>query len=446
MAAPLASATLLDGRIRQDISVPSGTTVAGLLSILQIETAGGSVRVTRVDGSPVDLEKAIGTDLPSGVLLALSGGKASREARTRAATTTTSPWVRLAVASLVAVILVIGLLGVGVVAPLLGLWFLPFPVRLGAAALVIAVCVWALTRHAVHTNAVGTLACTGALGVAATVCIPLQWELGPDLIALSGTWGAVVASMVLQLSRPSPLHTAALTVWTVVAVVLTGAVLMDADLRMLAAVALSLACLFLGALPNLALKIPDSQLLDLPLVTTSAQTVRTPPVKAPARITVARIRRSLTEAVKRSDILLVFLCVLSVVAATATTTFISFSTWEGIAALAFHLCAALTLALVPRTRRDFRGRILPRVSSLIIMTLTITCHGVSSVVGLLGVVALLLTLAMLLALSNAAIGSSDPSPFLARVGDITQSLASFFVLPLAVYGAGIFTLVREVSS
>ena len=84
MAMPIpATATVARGQERRDIAVPPGTTVAGLLAMLHLDTTG-EVVVARADGRPVALSASIGGDLPSGVLLALTDPDAVVAARARA--------------------------------------------------------------------------------------------------------------------------------------------------------------------------------------------------------------------------------------------------------------------------------------------------------------------------------------------------------------------------
>ena len=77
MAARLACATILDAEGRRDIAVPVGTTIAGLTAMLEIDLSDGLLRLTHADGRPADGAGVIGTDVPSGAVLAVNSARAS---------------------------------------------------------------------------------------------------------------------------------------------------------------------------------------------------------------------------------------------------------------------------------------------------------------------------------------------------------------------------------
>ena len=84
MAVPLACATVLGTTGRRDVSVPSGTTVAGLMAMLRIDLTDGVV-LTRSDGVPADPGSVIGADLPSGVVLSVNDSRESSPSAQRSA-------------------------------------------------------------------------------------------------------------------------------------------------------------------------------------------------------------------------------------------------------------------------------------------------------------------------------------------------------------------------
>ncbi|QWW19831.1 hypothetical protein I6B53_01485 [Schaalia sp. 19OD2882] len=446
MVAQLASATLLDGPLRQDLSVPQGTTVAGLLSILKVDTSGGLVRVTRVDGTPVDPSSTIGVDLPSGVLLALSGGRANSEALTRAAGRVVSPWVRPTVATLTLSVLVAVLVITTLLAPLFAWLPLSWPVRGVGAALTLVLSVGALTRQVVRDSAAGVLVGTAALGTIPTVVLPVGWELSGQLVLLCCAWGGLLAAVALWVFHRTATTVTCVGLWALVAVVGTGTALTGASSQAVWAVTLGLCALGLTIVPSLSFRIPDTQLLDLPLVTTSAPTVRAPKVSAPAKITPARIRRSLDEAHGRANLLVIALCVLALAAAVDAAALVDPTTWQGRCALALYLSSAAALALVPRSLRSPLGRIAPRATAVAIVVVALTCHGMTSTLGT-GVVAAILVLSgTAFALANALAGPDGPTALVRRLGDIVQSFSLLLALPCAIYASGAFTRVWQVAS
>ena len=64
MATQLASTTILHGASKRDIAVPVGTTVARVMSMLRIDADPETLCLTHPDGTPVDLDLALGSEAP----------------------------------------------------------------------------------------------------------------------------------------------------------------------------------------------------------------------------------------------------------------------------------------------------------------------------------------------------------------------------------------------
>ena len=94
MATQLASTTILHGASKQDIAVPVGTTVARVMSMLRIDADPETLCLTHPDGTPVDLDLALGSDLTSGTVLTLTGPAESERVAQQVAVRASSPWFR----------------------------------------------------------------------------------------------------------------------------------------------------------------------------------------------------------------------------------------------------------------------------------------------------------------------------------------------------------------
>jgi len=120
--------------------------------------------------------------------------------------------------------------------------------------------------------------------------------------------------------------------------------------------------------------------------------------------------------------------------------------WTGIIGTVMMVTAFLSVALVPRARRDRVGRILPRISALLILIAAMTSPSTSQALGPQVTAMVLAAMAATLSIVATALAKARPSALIGRMADITQSLSLFLVLPAAVYSAGLFDLVRQMAS
>ena len=228
---------------------------------------------------------------------------------------------------------------------------------------------------------------------------------------------------------------------------LTSLIIMwDIPVIMVASLVMAVATIAVSTIPTFAFRIPETQLLDLPTVTTSAPTVRAPQVAPPSPITVGRVRRSISEATARDQLLLIVCCGAVGLTAFPASRTMGADQWAGIIGTVMMVTAFLSMALVPRARRDRLGRILPRVSALVIAIAALTTPSTSQALGP-QITALVLTVtAATLSIATTALARARPSALIGRMADITQTFSVFLLLPTAVYAAGLFDLVRQMAS
>ena len=79
-----AAVTVTDASGVKDLVVPLGTTVTGLLSMLDIDSSDPSLQITGADGRPLNLGAVLGTDLPQGVLISITSGRERQRQEQRA--------------------------------------------------------------------------------------------------------------------------------------------------------------------------------------------------------------------------------------------------------------------------------------------------------------------------------------------------------------------------
>ncbi|AVM60743.1 hypothetical protein [Actinomyces sp. oral taxon 897] len=446
MAVPLACATVLGTTGRQDVSVPSGTTVAGLMAMLRIDLTDGVV-LTRSDGVPADPGSVIGADLPSGVVLSVNDSReSSPSAQRSAARQSRDAWFR----PVLVLTVLLGLLGLAealtVVMPLRGVWQPPARVRLGAAALTAGGILALMRTSRARRTPWLLMVLSLLLGAAATGLITPASSLAPSLLAPVGAVGALTGCLLLWLLGGDVVASTLAAVWGAVTALTLALSWTGTPLRDLAPVALALAVLACVSVPALALKVPDTQLLDLPLVTTSATTVRAPEVRAPSRITAPRVNRTLREASLRADTLLTVFCLLACVSAPATASLMETSTWPGRCAIALMATAALAMAVFPRNRRERCSRILPRASALALLLAASRSPAVTRVLDAQGLAVVLLATGLVAVGGCLLVTRGEASALVGRVADLLESFCVLVVLPSAVVAAGLFDLIRRVAS
>ena len=115
------------------------------------------------------------------------------------------------------------------------------------------------------------------------------------------------------------------------------------------------------------MRIPATQLLDMPLVTTSAPTVRSPEVPSPSRITGRRVNRTVTDATSRTRLVQYVGLGLIFVGAPVIYSMVGIHSTRQIACLILVCASVIALVVVPRERRWASSRVVPRVGALILL-------------------------------------------------------------------------------
>lgn len=446
MAAPMACATVLDADGRHDVAVPVGTTIAGLAAMLHMDVSGGAVRLTLTDGSPAEAHGVIGADIPSGVVLSVSGERASVLAARRAAALADAPRVRLLlVDSLILGPLLLTVLLL-VLAPLAGWWTVPGWARAAAGACAGGASLALLGAPAFRDQPARSLAASTTLALSALCLLPLDSELTPWLLLPVAASAAFAGCMAWWVFTRTATTAALAVVWATASAVGMTSAWTATPLSLLAPAALAFSVLALTAAPSMALSVPQSQLLDLPLVTTSAAQVRAPRVPPPARVTAPRVDRTLREATRRNDVVVLALCVLAAAATPSTVSLMGISTWPQRSAIILVVCAAAALAVIPRQRSSRLARLVPRACAVLLLVTAVRSPVVSDAVGQLASIQALLVAAILIVAGTSLVTHGEGSALAGRAADIVESLSVTAVLPAATVATGVVDLVRQAAS
>ena len=444
MSTPLASTTVLHGASKRDVAVPVGTTVAALMRMLEIDPT--AMNLAHPDGTPVGLEQVIGPDLPSGAVLTLSGSVESANVAKQVATRAASPWLRPTLVLVVFLALTTGIEVACLIGPALGWWSVPVALRVTAAVICAVLVGGSLRWWRLRSTAPGLLAATTLIGVCGTAALPPSTVFLSQLAVATTTWTALMAALCIWLLDRSALSATLAAVWGMVSLLTSLIIMWDIPVIMVASLVMAVATIAVSTIPTFAFRIPETQLLDLPTVTTSAPPVRAPQVAPPSPITVGRVRRSISEATARDQLLLIVCCGAVGLTAFPASRTMGADQWAGIIGTVMMVTAFLSMALVPRARRDRLGRILPRVSALLIAIAALTTPSTSQALGP-QITALVLTVtAATLSIATTALARARPSALIGRMADITQTFSVFLLLPTAVYAAGLFDLVRQMAS
>lgn len=437
--------TLRCGPRTVDVSVPEGTTVGSVIGRLGLAPTSGRFQVTLVDGRRVAPGDRVGQDLASGALLHVGATDHDAAAATGAGTREERSWVRPAIAWT----LLLGLVCVAEVtlllAPALGWWPIPAAARVTTAVALGVLLAAALVPRPLRRSPWGLFAATGLLGGCGSVVTPLLDDPTPAMVVAVIAWAGLVCCLGVRTLDGSHIASFVSVLWLVAALTLTVVALADPGMATLGALLLAVATLGVAIVPNLSFRMPERQLLHLPAVTTSA-TVRAPEVLPPSRITGPRIRRSLTEADDRSNMLLLVLCFTAGVAAFPTSRLLAPGSSTGWAALVLLTCAGLSLFLLPRGRRDPWSRILPRLAAVAVLVAALTSPSAGAALGPLGTAGLLVAGAFAVTMTTVLLSRARESALLGHVGDVTGRLSLHLLLPAAVLASHLFDMLWQVLS
>lgn len=445
MVNPWPTATIVRGRERMDAAVPPGTTVAGLLAMSEVDTSDADVRVTHTDGRPADPAAVIGLDVPSGVLLAVTHATASRAAAEQAERGRTNTWLTAGPAEVAAVLLAAALGAVGATHLGSAAGALPDAVRWMAAALALVVAAPLIRAPHARTPA-GALVVPGLLALPTAALVPASAPLAAALGVVVVLIAAALVALVLHLEDAHPVRLAASAAWALTAATVTGAVLLGRTAHETGALVLALAVVLVRLAPSRSLPVPETQLIDLPLLMTAAPRVRAPETLPPSRITGRRVQRTVRWAQGVTATLLASGSLLAVVGGLLLQPGWAPRGFAGWGTVVLLVCASAALALVPRADASGVGRWLPRLASASVVAAAAWHLAATDPSRLPVLLATLVVATGLLPLLTVALTRDPRSALVGHMADVLQAWSLGLVLPAAFAASGLFDLFREVLS
>lgn len=465
MSATMVSVTVIDSDGTSDFAAPEGTTVAGLCAMLEIDLSLPSVRISYADGRPLEGGAVLGRDLPAGSTIALSSRVLSAQQLNEASARQENQWLSPALALVGFCFLILGAVSSLCLLPLLGdaalvgyqhveegpqwaraMSAIPLWVRaLCSLVCCIASVIPLFASRKVRSRPMLLLLLPALAGYSAIGFVAVAGIHALTIAPVVGVWVALIVSLAVVSLTVTPSALSALIAWVSATVLVTIGAIPFFSLINIAPLSVMVGVYLLLMAPRLALRVPDSQLVDASAVQTIASRIRQPPVQKPSPVTGGRMATVLGHTEARNTLLVV-----------ASSIFIlAGGFWlprrvvpvddmgQGIASLVLIIAAIIVLLTAPRATRTHLGHILPRLTACALLYVLLFGDWIT-LPGSLGWMYPLIPLSIILILGIVTVimtGFVEPKGHAALVGtilDFIQTFCTFALLPAAFMSSGLF--------
>lgn len=465
MSANMVSVTVIDSDGTSDFAAPEGTTVAGLCAMLEIDLSLPSVRISYADGRPLEGGAVLGRDLPAGSTIALSSRVLSAQQLNEASARQENQWLSPALALVGFCFLILGAVSSLCLLPLLGdaalvgyqhveegpqwaraMSAIPLWVRALCSLICCVTSVIPLfASRKVRSRPMLLLLLPALAGYSAIGFVAVAGIHALTIAPVVGVWVALIVSLAVVSLTVTPSALSALIAWVSATVLVTIGAIPFFSLINIAPLSVMVGVYLLLMAPRLALRVPDSQLVDASAVQTIASRIRQPPVQKPSPVTGGRMATVLGHTEARNTLLVV-----------ASSIFIlAGGFWlprrvvpvddmgQGIASLVLIIAAIIVLLTAPRATRTHLGHILPRLTACALLYVLLFGDWIT-LPGSLGWMYPLIPLSIILILGIVTVimtGFVEPKGHAALVGtilDFIQTFCTFALLPAAFMSSGLF--------
>lgn len=465
MSATMVSVTVIDSDGTSDFAAPEGTTVAGLCAMLEIDLSLPSVRISYADGRPLEGGAVLGRDLPAGSTIALSSRVLSAQQLNEASARQENQWLSPALALVGFCFLILGAVSSLCLLPLLGdaalvgyqhveegpqwaraMSAIPLWVRaLCSLICCVASVIPLFASRKVRSRPMLLLLLPALAGYSAIGFVAVAGVHALTIAPVVGVWVALIVSLAVVSLTVTPSALSALIAWVSATVLVTIGAIPFFSLINIAPLSVMVGVYLLLMAPRLALRVPDSQLVDASAVQTIASRIRQPPVQKPSPVTGGRMATVLGHTEARNTLLVV-----------ASSIFIlAGGFWlprrvvpvddmgQGIASLVLIIAAIIVLLTAPRATRTHLGHILPRLTACALLYVLLFGDWIT-LPGTLGWMYPLIPLSIILILGIVTVimtGFVEPKGHAALVGtilDFIQTFCTFALLPAAFMSSGLF--------
>ena len=305
MSATMVSVTVIDSDGTSDFAAPEGTTVAGLCAMLEIDLSLPSVRISYADGRPLEGGAVLGRDLPAGSTIALSSRVLSAQQLNEASARQENQWLSPALALVGFCFLILGAVSSLCLLPLLGdaalvgyqhveegpqwaraMSAIPLWVRALCSLICCVTSVIPLfASRKVRSRPMLLLLLPALAGYSAIGFVAVAGIHALTIAPVVGVWVALIVSLAVVSLTVTPSALSALIAWVSATVRVTIGAIPFFSLINIAPLSVMVGVYLLLMAPRLALRVPDSQLVDASAVQTIASRIRQPPVQKPSPVT-----------------------------------------------------------------------------------------------------------------------------------------------------------------
>ena len=443
--------TLVHEGERLDMAARTGVSIGELVPPPKAHQPSGFL-ITTADGTVVDGEAAVGTDVLEGTVLVTTPARADL----RRYETTDSDLERVLRSSVgeTAVVLVSVLcFFLGGLPPLIGHGrLLPASLQIVGACLLLVLLLAAAFRpfrqRSAVREALGALTVPLAGGSAGALLAPVSSPDSRLLVALLAMWGTGVAALLLWIARRGASEAVSACAWLFLAAI--GTIVPATGISRVPVLVVLMAVGALGGLliPGFAVRVPSQQLLDMTQLRVMGRSVRQPAMPLAQEVS----PRSVSQSVAQTTVSSVALEIAfgSLVLLSLPTT-IQAALASGVTAWGARVevvCVLLLLLLRPRTAHSRVLRLMPRLIVAMAVVLVLVLLWVDGGAGVITrpwsqAVAFIIFLTTASAFAVGMFLSSVRSAWWGRLGDIFQTLAAVGTLPAAVIAAGLIDVMRQ---
>lgn len=465
MSANMVSVTVIDQDGASDFAAPQGTTVAGLCAMLAIDLTVPSVRLTHADGRPLDSGFVLGQELPSGSMIALSSRVLSAQQINEASARQENQWLSPVLALVGLCFLLIGAISSLCLLPLVAdaalsqfthpedgpTWALvassiPIWLRILCSLICCAAAAAPLfVSRSVRSRPVMLLLMPALAGYSAIGFVSATGLHALSVAPVVGVWVALVVALAVVSLTAAPSAISAMLAWVGATALVTISAYPLFHLIDIAPLAVVLGIYLLLMAPRLALRVPDSQLVDVSAVLTIASRIRQAPTQPPSPVTGGRMATALGHTGARNTLLVtasaIFVLAGGIPLARTVTPTIEMG--RGLAGFILVIAAILTLLTAPRATRSHLGRILPRIGAAGLACAFLFGSWVQSWTAPVGMYPLIpMCVLVIVGISIAAWATLyEPQGHAALVGtilDFLQTFCIFTLFPAAFMASGLF--------
>ncbi|MCL2315984.1 MAG: hypothetical protein FWC46_02710 [Actinomycetia bacterium] len=278
----------------------------------------------------------------------------------------------------------------------------------------------------------------GALGRVVAQALALT----PPVGAAVSAWLVTVLGVLVWVWHPHVVRRTAAWAAGLAAAVVTATVLLPGGPGLVVPGVVAVLSVLVVIAPRAAPQVPDDQLVNVPLLLTSAPQARGAALRRPGAVTRPRVNLLVSEANTMWSVVASLAAAGIAVATWPLTATASPAGRDGWSALVMLVAAMLILAFAPAASTLPVVRAVPRLAAVaIVVEWALNPHGAFGALPGWAVMAGLTGLALVVLGATWASTRPQGAPLLGRAGDVALVLAEMAVIPAAILASGLFDLI-----